>query len=190
MLQDRIPVSGDMYKHFKGNVYEIITSKATYTDTGEDMVIYKPYGGSKYYVRRLEEFLSEVDKEKYPDSNEQWRFTFIINKNDKDFTDTYVIDNEFLPVIQIEGYKMVFYGFDNDEEINKIIPEVVDELKYYKRLIHEYLMVSKFGDKIYIIRYSHKLRDYIKEKPGALEAIRIINKSGKELIPDGKSSKI
>ncbi len=68
-----IPKKGEIYKHFKGNLYEIIAI-AKHTETMEDMVVYMEVEGEKTYVRPLEMFVSKVDKEKYPDVLQVYRF--------------------------------------------------------------------------------------------------------------------
>lgn len=78
-----IPKPGEVYRHFKGNIYKVVAI-ATHTETGEMMVVYEPFSGSgKTYARPLEMFLSEVDKEKYPDVTDRYRFT-LLDEEDED----------------------------------------------------------------------------------------------------------
>ena len=72
-----LPRPNEIYRHFKGNCYRIMTL-ATETETGQTLVVYQAlYGDYQMYARELSMFMSPVDKEKYPDVKQQWRFELV-----------------------------------------------------------------------------------------------------------------
>lgn len=72
-MEYKMPKKGEIYKHFKGNLYEVLAI-AKHTETMEDMVVYKEAEGETVYVRPLDMFVSKVDKEKYPKVLQTYRF--------------------------------------------------------------------------------------------------------------------
>lgn len=70
-------LAGRYYRHFKGNLYQVI-GVATHTETEEKMVVYQAqYGERKLFVRPYEMFIEEVDRQKYPEATQQYRFELV-----------------------------------------------------------------------------------------------------------------
>ena len=74
---------GDIVKHFKREWVDEKTSEylykilafASHTETGEHLVIYQGlYAPFKICARPYAMFMSEVDREKYPDVKQTYRF--------------------------------------------------------------------------------------------------------------------
>ncbi len=69
-----IPKKHEIYRHFKGGLYEIVAI-AHHTETMEELVIYRnKEDRNQVYARPLAMFMSSVDREKYPNVKAEYRF--------------------------------------------------------------------------------------------------------------------
>lgn len=75
-------LKGKIVRHFKGDYY-MIDDVATHCDTNEQYIVYRAlYDDCRLYIRPVSEFVSLVDKEKYPESKLDHRFTLVtLNSN-------------------------------------------------------------------------------------------------------------
>lgn len=74
---ERIIIVGKTYKHFKGQLYKVICI-ATDSETKEEIVVYEAlYGKHIIWTRPYDMFNSLVDKEKYPDCCQKYRFELV-----------------------------------------------------------------------------------------------------------------
>lgn len=66
-----------VYRHFKGDSY-LVEDVARHSETGEEYVVYrKLYGDGSLWIRPKDMFLEEVDRDKYPDAKQQYRFELL-----------------------------------------------------------------------------------------------------------------
>ncbi len=61
------------YRHFKGTMHKVIAI-AKHSETLEDLVIYTHENTDEIWARPYSSFVSLVDKEKYPDVEQKYRF--------------------------------------------------------------------------------------------------------------------
>lgn len=81
-------VIGGWYRHFKGAFAKVLCL-ARHSETNDYLVIYECMGNGKsdsgnkdgIYARPIKMFLSPVDKRKYPDANQKFRFELITESN-------------------------------------------------------------------------------------------------------------
>ena len=77
-MNRQIPITGEVFKHFKGNCYKIL-AVGHHSETKEKLVVYFDLSGKNSTItdpciRPLEMFMSEVDHEKYPNATQKYRF--------------------------------------------------------------------------------------------------------------------
>ncbi len=138
-----IPLQGQIFRHFKGNLYRIITM-ARHSETGEELVIYQAlYGDFQVYARPLSMFLDKLDKEKYPNAGQECRFE--LQKN--------VIEPvaEPEPFLQEEAEEAVV---PDKEEKRQEIEEPAEELNI-DPLVLEFLDAGTYEERVNILAALH-----------------------------------
>lgn len=122
-----IPRAQEIYKHFKGNVYQIITI-AEHSETGEKMVIYQAmYGEFKVYARPLAMFMEKVDKQKYPDVKQEYRFEKVepeVAKKEPESKRTQQVEETSEEELQLDPLLLDFLDADTYEEKLNILSAV------------------------------------------------------------------
>ncbi len=113
-MEVRIPKPGDIYRHFKGNVYEVIII-ARDSETLEEKVVYKEVGGDAAYVRSLPMFVSPVDKVKYPNVVQEYRFEYIGEQKQVP-----VVEETMEEEVELENAELIMNFLDQDKVRDKI----------------------------------------------------------------------
>jgi len=73
-MEKQKPIAGEFYRHFKGGLYQI-KMLAKDSDSLKEKVVYQAmYAPFECWVRDLDEFTGKVDKEKYPNAGQDFRF--------------------------------------------------------------------------------------------------------------------
>lgn len=138
-----IPKPHEIYKHFKGNLYQII-AVARHSETDEQLVIYQAlYGDFKIYARPLEMFVSRVDREKYPDAVQTFRFE--LQGEDKERQNRESGD--------IAGPELVEQSEEPDDERNKYDEQ--DEAPNLDPMVLEFLDSDSYTRKLNILAGIH-----------------------------------
>lgn len=138
-----IPLQGQIFRHFKGNLYRIITM-ARHSETGEELVIYQAlYGEYQVYARPLSMFMEKLDKEKYPDAGQEMRFELQKNVIEP------VAEQKVTLMKESEDVSAL-----KEEEIQQDIDEAEEELNI-DPLVLEFLDAGSYEERINILAALH-----------------------------------
>ncbi|MDD3453214.1 MAG: DUF1653 domain-containing protein [Bacilli bacterium] len=78
---DRVIIVGKTYKHFKGQKYKVLCIAKDSESEGNDLkevVVYEAlYGKHLIWTRPYDMFNSKVDKNLYPDVDQEYRFELV-----------------------------------------------------------------------------------------------------------------
>ena len=156
-----IPQANQIYRHFKGNLYRVITV-AVHTETEEELVIYQAlYGDFKVYARPLSMFTGEVDKEKYPDAVQKMRFEPIeqmvemapISSNPDTLSEEKIEENKEQPLPKEETE-------ENKEQ--PLSEEETEENVSLDPLLEAYLDTDSYREKLNVLHgLQHRITEHM-----------------------------
>ena len=158
-----IPQANQIYRHFKGNLYRVITV-AVHTETEEELVIYQAlYGDFRIFARPMNMFMSEVDREKYPDATQKMRFEpleqmVVAPVSAEDVIPTEVVEStrkEELHTEVVESTKEVIES--GEQEANRLEEEVTID-----PLLEAYLDTDSYREKLNILHgLQHRITEHM-----------------------------
>ena len=123
-----IPKPGQIYRHFKGHLYQIVTI-ARHSETLEALVIYQAlYGDFQVYARPLHMFMSELDKEKYSDVKQRERFELVRAANE------ITVDEMYAEVTVQEAAEPVVHQTAQGVALDAGVEEFLDADSFEERL--------------------------------------------------------
>ncbi len=149
------PQPQEMYRHFKGNLYQI-RCLAKHSETDEILVIYQAmYGDFQIYARPLSSFMEEVDKEKYPDASQLYRFELFdpqaVNKAESVVSNTpesisQTVENETPEIIAETDVPVEEYETQEELNIDPLVLQFLDADSYERRLEILSMLHSRIDD--------------------------------------------
>ncbi len=140
--------SNSVYKHFKGDLMKVV-GVAKDSETLNNLVVYEHNG--ELWVRDYEMFLSKVDKDKYPNAHQEYRFEEV---QDKDI----IIKNN----MKIEGLSKYATPYEKGirlkEEKEDFRPSFYRDID---RILYT-LSYSRYLDKTQV--FTHKENDHLSKR--------------------------
>ncbi|MCI8298921.1 MAG: DUF1653 domain-containing protein [Lachnospiraceae bacterium] len=119
------PRPGERYLHFKEKLYQVITI-AEHTETEETLVVYQAlYGNFQIYARPFSMFTSKVDKEKYPDVQQEYRFALAQQQTESAERSPTGVNTG---TRKAEDRLMAFFDAETMEEKYRILLEMRDDI--------------------------------------------------------------
>ena len=143
-MEQKRPVSGELYRHFKGGLYQIITI-GKHSETLEEMVVYQAlYGNFDIYIRPLSMFFEVLDKGKYPNAEQNFRFEkeqrFPDTRQALEVTESVSFERKEIQETERESRSL--------ETADEIFMKFLDAETYQEKLDYMYLLREHMEERI------------------------------------------
>lgn len=76
-MEKREIFTGMVVRHFNGGIYTILIPNAYWHEDKTRLVVYENLETHQVCVRPYDMFMSEVDRKKYPDAKQKYRFEIL-----------------------------------------------------------------------------------------------------------------
>ena len=143
-----IPKPYEVYRHFKGNFYQILAI-AIHSETREKMVVYQQlYSPFKVYVRPLEMFMEPVDRKKYPEAKQEFRF-------EKQDTLRNALNDGLYPEYRKQDEKQDLNNIEKTTKRTESVEQKAEETSLHPKLI-QFLDADSYEEKLSILSDLHR----------------------------------
>lgn len=131
----REPKPYEVYRHFKGNLYQIVAVALDSEDGSKQVVYQQLYSPFLVYVRPYDMFLSEVDRDKYPEVTQKYRFEKVELCNKVESTDAGSnVESQAIMEPKEAIVQEMPKDSEESEELNPKLLEFLDASTYAVRL--------------------------------------------------------
>ncbi len=150
-----IPKKHEIYRHFKGNIYEVVAI-AHHTETMEELVIYRnTEDKNQVYARPLKMFMEPVDRDKYPDTEAEYRFEKVDIKKPEEYSKS--IDS--VNAGAISDFKKLVDIKKREKQLERSVAESNEIPEGISADLIRFLDTDDFEEKLEILRDSAERLD-------------------------------
>lgn len=108
--------AGDIYRHFRGNFYQIVTV-GKHADSLEEYVVYQAlYGTFEVYIRSIQDFFVVLDKNQYQEAQQKYRFERV-GKDELDLNKNVIVSDTKKEEVEVAKKE------EENDEVERFIEE-------------------------------------------------------------------
>lgn len=108
--------AGDIYRHFRGNFYQIVTV-GKHADSLEEYVVYQAlYGTFEVYIRSIQDFFAVLDKNQYQEAQQKYRFERV-GKDELDLNKNVIVSDTKKEEVEVAKKE------EENDEVERFIEE-------------------------------------------------------------------